>query len=205
MSGWFYFYFIYVCCIAVCIFALYDGLRFCIVNFKEIGMQTFVPCVDFLDCANSLDRQRLGKQRVECYQILNSLFGFSKGWRNHPATRMWEENVDALAVYSLVCCSTWVRRGFEDSCYNKIVSVMQLGGSKIDPITECARHICGQIGTYSACACFDIPLPSWWGGPIHESHRKSLKSRLPEWYNQFAWYEEASEDPLYWPVNLLGK
>ena len=33
-------------------------------------MQTFVPCETYLECARVLDRQRLGKQRVESLQIL---------------------------------------------------------------------------------------------------------------------------------------
>ena len=36
-------------------------------------MQTFLPYADYTRTAKCLDRQRLGKQRVECKQILNAL------------------------------------------------------------------------------------------------------------------------------------
>ena len=52
-------------------------------------MQTFVPCVTYAECASVLDRQRLGKQRVESLQILTSLHalqsGYKYGWSHHPA------------------------------------------------------------------------------------------------------------------------
>ena len=38
-------------------------------------MQTFLPYADFPGSAKVLDRKRLGKQRVECCQILNTLLG----------------------------------------------------------------------------------------------------------------------------------
>lgn len=51
-------------------------------------MQTFIPYTSYDDIANVLDRQRLGKQRVEAYQILKVLYakkrGVEKGaWFNH--------------------------------------------------------------------------------------------------------------------------
>lgn len=56
-------------------------------------MQTFLPYPDFELSARFLDRQRLGKQRVEAWQILNVLEelkipGRTPAWRNHPAVRM---------------------------------------------------------------------------------------------------------------------
>ena len=53
-------------------------------------MQTFITSIDFKLCARVLDRQRLGKQRVEVLQILQTLLGESTGWRNHPCVRMWK-------------------------------------------------------------------------------------------------------------------
>jgi len=35
-------------------------------------MQTFLPYPDFLQSLQSLDNKRLGKQRVETFQILNA-------------------------------------------------------------------------------------------------------------------------------------
>lgn len=48
-------------------------------------MQTFLPYPSFAESARVLDRQRLGKQRVEVLQLLRALTGQTKGWANHPA------------------------------------------------------------------------------------------------------------------------
>src|SRR5674476_21075 len=65
----------------------------------------------FADSLATLDRARLGKQRIEAKQILtlllaklddgtsSSLASSSRGFINHPATRMWEGNEILLAYY----------------------------------------------------------------------------------------------------------
>lgn len=78
-------------------------------------MQTFLPYADFYKSAQSLDRQRLGKQRVECLQIYQALTGKSTGWINHPATRMWKGYTDALAMYMEACIKTWKAKGFKNT------------------------------------------------------------------------------------------
>ena len=56
-------------------------------------MQTFLPHKSFKKSFKVLDYRRLGKQRVESHQILNVLLDRTqtKGWRNHPIVRMWED------------------------------------------------------------------------------------------------------------------
>jgi predicted DNA-binding transcriptional regulator AlpA len=78
-------------------------------------MQTFMPDSDYAGSAKSLDNKRLGKQRVEAYQILRALTGASTGWVNHPATRMWRGHEWQLANYGHEICREWIARGFEDS------------------------------------------------------------------------------------------
>jgi len=78
-------------------------------------MQTFMPDSDYQGSAKSLDNKRLGKQRVEAFQILNALTGKSNGWVNHPATRMWRGYEWQLANYGYVVCQEWIARGFIDS------------------------------------------------------------------------------------------
>jgi hypothetical protein len=78
-------------------------------------LQTFLPYPDFIESAACLDRQRLGKQRIEAYQILRSILGETKGWRNHPVTRMWEDHPRALATYGYVICQGWRDRGYQDT------------------------------------------------------------------------------------------
>jgi hypothetical protein len=79
-------------------------------------MQTFMPYgTDYSKSAKSLDNKRLGKQRVETYQILKALLGESKGWTNHPATKMWRGHEFQLYEYQTAICAEWSRRGFKDT------------------------------------------------------------------------------------------
>jgi len=78
-------------------------------------MQTFLPYADFSRSAFVLDDRRLGKQRVEALQILNALHGLSRGWVNHPATRMWQGYEEALEQYLRFCILEWTNRGFRNN------------------------------------------------------------------------------------------
>jgi len=136
-------------------------------------MQTFLPYNTFVSSARCLDNKRLGKQRIECLQILNSLSGVSKGWRNHPAVKMWDECTGALAEYGLVCCYEWSRRGFKDTTFDRIVVF-----SENDEVT----------------------YPWWYGEPMfHASHRSNLLRKDAVHYGQFGW-TESDDLPYYWPT-----
>ena len=76
-------------------------------------MQTFLPYPDFVKTAKLLDRQRLGKQRVEAIQILRALNQESKGWQNHPATKMWQGYEYELALYGLTVSVEFYERGYD--------------------------------------------------------------------------------------------
>jgi len=68
-------------------------------------VQTFLPYPDFKESARSLDYRRLGKQRVEVLQLLNSFYKPDyKGWKNHPCREMWRATPQALVEYGLVIC-----------------------------------------------------------------------------------------------------
>lgn len=136
-------------------------------------MQTFVPYPDFYESARVLDYRRLGKQRVETLQILNSLTGLGKyGWKNHPATKMWLGHENGLIAYGIAMCETWVDMGYKDTCLQKIAS---LGDA--DP----------------------SDLPSWWGDDrVHSSHRSNLLRKFPEHYAQFGWSDDPAS-PYVWP------
>lgn len=45
-------------------------------------MQTFLPFPSFEETASALDYKRLGKQRVETWQLIRALNGESLGWRS---------------------------------------------------------------------------------------------------------------------------
>jgi Pyrimidine dimer DNA glycosylase len=54
---------------------------------------------DFAETARCLDDVRLGKQRVETYQIVRTLDGVTTGRRHHPAVRMWRGYEGTLVAY----------------------------------------------------------------------------------------------------------
>jgi hypothetical protein len=86
-------------------------------------VNTFLPYKDFERVAHVLDRQRLGKQRVEGLQILQALCGIKEGWKNHPATLMWKGAEPALITYVAYMCVEWKRRGFEDNIFPRLVGI----------------------------------------------------------------------------------
>ena len=138
-------------------------------------MNTFLPYPDFIESANCLDNKRLGKQRVECLQLLNTLHGFSVAWTNHPCTLMWLNNKQALVYYGLCVCDAWVYRGFKDTCKGKIE----------------------QYRTYRELG--HLAMPYWFGdNRLHSSHRSNLLRKDPEWYGKYLWTEK-NNIPYYWP------
>jgi hypothetical protein len=76
-------------------------------------MQTFLPYPDFKKSIRALDYRRLGKQRVEAYQIIRTIKS-SSGYKNHPAVEMWRGYINALKLYHNLCIDEWVRRGYKN-------------------------------------------------------------------------------------------
>jgi hypothetical protein len=151
-------------------------------------LQTFLPYADYHKSAHCLDRQRLGKQRVECLQILKALL-LGTGWVNHPATLMWKNHEHALAEYALVVCGEWMNRSYQDTCTLKIVQLM------IDNIDKDFVHVL-EHG--------NIKYPAWLGDErLHKSHRTALLCKDYVHYCSFGW-DEAEPIPLYyeyfWPT-----
>ena len=136
-------------------------------------MQTFLPYPGLHMSAMSLDRQRLGKQRVEVLQILNALTGNSKGWTNHPATAMWRGHERGLAAYGVAVCQEWRLRGYKDTCQEKIEALVSPDHND---------------------------MPQWFGDErVHASHRANLLRKMPEHYSKFGWTEDPTM-PYVWPV-----
>jgi hypothetical protein len=147
-------------------------------------MQTFVPHgSDFTSNAQVLDRQRLGKQRVEGLQIINTLLGYSEGWVNHPAVKMWKGYEQALVKYTLEICHEWRLRGYKDTCAVKILNKCVDSELFSDDIVWA-----------------DIKLPAWLDDPeILESHKSNLLRKLPNHYSQY-WPEVSPDLPYKWPI-----
>lgn len=144
-------------------------------------MQTFLPYPSFLESARCLDNKRLGKQRVETWQILQAISNPSYGWQNHPAVNMWRGHESALVDYGLAICDEWIARGYRDTVRSRFIDQFVFHGSP--------------------------SLPTWLGNSIlHASHRSALLFKDHKHYGQFGWSEkpdtpnEKGSLNYFWPV-----
>jgi hypothetical protein len=134
-------------------------------------MQTFLPYSDFNKSVSVLDYRRLGKQRVETYQVLNILLGRteSKGWVNHPVTKMWRGYEEALKMYQNITIKEWVDRGYNNN--------MLFEDFDIDRII----------------------MPFWLGDErVHRSHRSNLLRKDFNYYSQY--FDEPTDLEYHWAV-----
>jgi len=140
-------------------------------------MQTFLPSDSFIASARYLDYKRLGKQRLEAYQIADILLHPDRPtrWRNHPAVRMWEGYVPTLVLYGTIICKEWISRRYKDRMLWRFYHLQDSVGLAVD-------------------------FPPWLGWePFHASHRSNLLRKDPDWYGQFGW-EEPPNLSYVWPV-----
>lgn len=79
----------------------------------NIFMQTFLPYPDIKKSLQTLDSRRLGKQRVEAYQIIRAI-KYGGGWSHHPAVKMWRGHINALKLYYNLSLEEWIRRGYKN-------------------------------------------------------------------------------------------
>lgn len=135
-------------------------------------MQTFLPYKNFRKAVKALDSKRLGKQRVEAYQILNILLRRTegKGWRKHPAVLMWKGSANALKEYLNEAIKEWQRRGYKNNM--------------------AFEKIRGKVS-----------YPSWLGNKdFHAAHRSNLLRKDWEHYSKI--FKKDKKDLLYiWPKN----
>lgn len=136
-------------------------------------MQTFLPYSDFEKSISCLDSKRLGKQRVEAYQILEIVSGnrTSGGFVNHPIVHMWKGYSRALSYYMNICISKWIERGFRNN-----MKIIRLESRNIE-------------------------FPDWFGDErLHSSHRANLLRKDYEFYSKYGWEEnDMNYDKMpYW-------
>ena len=134
-------------------------------------MQTFLPYANFEKTAQCLDYKRLGKQRVEAWQIYQIVSGkrTKGGWINHPAVNMWRGFSNLLAYYYNDILDEWVKRGYKNNM------------------------------EYIICPP-SVTEPFWLGDKdFHSSHRSNLLRKDLEYYSQFNWLEDDSQGYV-WPV-----
>jgi len=141
-------------------------------------MQTFLPLADFSETASVLDRQRLGKQRVETMQIMKVFTKTKGGWVNHPAVKMWKGFGWALMQYQEAICNRWVTElGYRDTCLDKTRETYYTLPSELQ-----------NEGVW----------PEWLGDEeFHLSHRSNLLRKKPEHYGQF--WDDPADLGYVWP------
>ena len=141
-------------------------------------MQTFLPYECFQSSAKVLDQKRLGKQRVEVLQLLNSTKKINnnepvRGWKNHPCRKMWHNYQNALVLYGLAICTEWISRGYNDTCLEKIL----------------AHHNSNE----------PTVMPEWLGNEqLHLSHRSMLIQKDPHHYVSY-WPTVPRNLEYIWP------
>jgi len=149
-------------------------------------MQTFLPFADFERSARALDSKRLGKQRVECIQVVRGLTRSDYGWKHHPAVLMWKGHEEALGRYAFTCCEVWSERGFADTCAATIGADRATAGETV-------------VRSQSELADAGL-LPKWLSDErFHRSHQSSLLRKDPAHYGPL--FPGVPDDLEYvWPV-----
>jgi len=159
-------------------------------------IQTFLPYPNIWASARCLDNKRLGKQRVECKQILLALgvdVGEHRGnptsrWRNHPAVQMWRGHEKSLAEYAEIMCVAWRLRGFKDTLRDQFRRT----------IDDLSRHEQSLWAMYPEWPAYTTP--NWLGyDRLHASHRSNLLRKDATHYGQFGW-QESADLPYWWPT-----
>jgi Pyrimidine dimer DNA glycosylase len=151
-------------------------------------MQTFVPYgSSFRSNAKVLDDKRLRKQGVECYQILRANRGLTKGWVNHPATRMWAGHEQSLVSYTREIYREIIKRGFNGQLWGTIED--EFYDDSIREVT-----------------------PYWLGDTrVQITHRGRLYEKDPEFYDLFVpWADYRGQVccercNYYWPTHRGNK
>ena len=192
-------------------------------------MNTFLPYADFESSAACLDNKRLGKQRLECYQLLMLTIDPTKtGWRRHPAAMMWHNHETSLVGYFLFCCIEWKRRGFRDTLTQSLIDAVRRA---IDHVEHCTVSGIVNAKNVRLMIAFDRTLelnfnedyseslrtlmnrrnhPAWIDHPASISgFRSNLLRKDPKHYGQFGWTENSDLDYFWGGLlalkKLLGK
>lgn len=140
-------------------------------------MQIFCPYADFTKTAIALDGKRLNKQKVELYQILNTISrgDAAKGWKNHPAVKMARGYERFFIEYGLSIAMECLNRNYKDTLIPKIEHFKSIFDAQ-------------------------YKIPHYWGDErLHSSHRSALLFKNYEHYSQFGWTETPKID-YHWAV-----
>jgi len=168
-------------------------------------MQIFLPFADFIKSLNALDSKRLGKQRLEAFELWMVITGrvTKSGWLRHPLVRMW--------------------KGFEVAIREYICKSVEIFGSRK---TKDGKRFFDNTKMLEYIDKYDlkvksnevIALPDFVGkDEFHDSHKAMLYhkgklevelsemegKKLENYYDCFK--EFAHIKAYFWPVELVGK
>jgi hypothetical protein len=188
-------------------------------------MQTFLPYADFTKTAKILDNKRLGKSRVEVWQIYQVLIkGEFSSCPKCLGSGYWSESGLCEADdYCKKCDGTgkvktpWYNhpavrmyKNYEEFLllYGYVICSEWLirgyrDSLKIKFLQELInRGVCNiEIDDQGVKPeIFGVRVPIWFGNKqFHASHRSNLLRKNFEWYNKFGW-TESNNLPYFWPV-----
>ena len=143
-------------------------------------MQTFLPFEDIKKTAEVLDDKRLGKQRIEAIQIARILLNITntKGWRTHPAVKMWKGyEAYLIKVYLRTIMDEWANRGFKNIASEKHYEELSSLVKNQKPIP-----------------------PNWITEEFTKSHQSNLLRKFSEHYSKF-FLNVPSNLEYIWPIN----
>ena len=179
-------------------------------------MKTFVPFSGstpeegILRSLLCLDDKRLGKQRVETYQIWKMVRGLPfdntkrpanhaslqpMAWSRHPAVAQWMGYADALALYLLVSLRLWGGRLSPNT--GRPYSNEGMQGNVDRWRIEFTEKEPGVRVTFANTA-----FPPWWGDVrIHDSDKAILYRKDKNYYAAFRPYALVYEQ-YCWPYQI---
>ena len=139
---------------------------------------------------NTMDMQRLNKQKVEANQILKASLGLTKGWVNHPAVLMWKGYPNALKYYFNEIAKACVCRGFKNNMPLYEFTEEQLNNVEYQSVQDYLQN--------------GIPVNlnkiifPWWfqWKPLVYSHQASLLRKFPEYYSFIFDQDDYEYDPI---------
>jgi hypothetical protein len=149
-------------------------------------VQTFLPYPDLRASCVVLDDRRLGKQRVETFQILRALTWPEYAWKNHPAVRMW--------------------RGFRAGA--RRVRPGELPRVDAPRLRRLGRR--QLVGWTGGSPPSGRALPPWFGlEPLHQSHRSAAAAQgpraLPAAVRGPRNVDEPDDLPYLWPPDVFPR
>ena len=171
-------------------------------------MQTFLPYPSFELSARVLDDKRLGKQRVECLQILKALQPpeVCPGCQGSKTVSIrWIKS----GHQNVVQCPRCRAAGYLPRAWSNHPATRMWRGYE-NALIYYGQVICDEWmerGYDDTCrdklfqyATQNLPCIPWLGSDkLHSSHRAALLYKLPSHYSQFGWTETPKQD-YYWPV-----